>query len=121
MLRFLRSHLAWKVFFSYVVVVLVGVIVLATATSLSAPAAFDRHMAGMSAMMSGSNMMGNAQPIEDELFANYTASVTEALSLATIAALFAAVLASFLISRQVVSPVQRMKTLSHRIADGNYE
>jgi two-component system sensor histidine kinase BaeS len=121
MLRNLRTHLAWKVFLSYVLVVLVGVVVLATATSLSVPAAFDRHMAGMSAMMSGGDMMGNAQPMEMELFTNYTASVTEALSLAAIAALIAAVIASFLISRQVVNPVQRMMILSHRIAEGEYE
>jgi histidine kinase len=121
MLRNLRTHLAWKVFLSYVLVVLVGVVVLATATSLNVPAAFDRHMAGMSAMMSGGDMMGNAQPMEMELFTNYTASVTEALSLAAIAALIAAVIASFLISRQVVNPVQRMMILSHRIAEGEYE
>lgn len=121
MMRLLRTHLAWKVFFSYVVVVLVGVVVLATATSLSVPAAFDRHMAGMSAMMSGGDMMGNAQPMEVELFTNYTASVTEVLSMAAIAALIAAVVASFLVSRQVVTPVQRMMKLSHRIAEGEYE
>jgi len=122
MLRFLRTHLAWKVFLSYVVVVLVGVIVLATATSLSVPAAFDRHMAGMTSMMlSGNSMMEAAEPIEKELFANYTASVTEGLSLAALAALIAAVLASFLISRLVVNPVQRMMVLSHRIAEGEYD
>ena len=119
MLRFIRTHLAWKVFLSYVVVVLVGVIVLATATSLSAPAAFDRHMAGMGAMMSGNN--NNLQPVQIELFSNYQAAVTEALSLATVAALIAAVLASLLISRQVVGPVQRMMVISHRIAEGEYE
>jgi signal transduction histidine kinase len=129
MLRFIRSHLAWKVFLSYVVVVLVGVIVLATATSLSIPSAFDRHMAGMGAMMSGNNMTlapapsagVNAQTLEVELFSNYQAAVTEALSLATVAALIAAVLASFFISRQVVGPVQRMMLMSHRIAEGEYE
>lgn len=121
MLRFLRTHLAWKVFLSYVVVVLVGVVVLATATSLSIPAAYDRHMAGMSGMMTGGTMMGNAPPMDMELFTSYTASVTEALSLAALAALTAAVIASFLISRQVVNPVQRMMNLSHRIAEGEYE
>jgi signal transduction histidine kinase len=121
MLKFIRTHLAWKVFLSYVAVVLVGVVVLATATSLSVPTAFDRHMAGMSAMMSRDNMMGNAQPLELELFSNYQAAVSEALSLAAVAALIAAVLASFLISRQVVSPVQRMMTMSHRIAEGEYD
>lgn len=131
MLSFIRSHLAWKVFLSYVVVILVGIIVLSTATSLSAPAAFSRHMAGMGTMMSGNNGMtlapapragvGNAQPLETELFANFQASVAEALTLAAVAALIAAVLASFLISRQVVGPVQRMMVASHRIAEGEYE
>ncbi len=121
MLTFFRTHLTWKLFLSYVVVVLVGVVVLATATSLSVPAAYDRHMVGMTAMMSDNNMMGSAQPLELELFNNYTTSVTEALSLAMAAALIAAVFASFLVSRQVVVPIERMKTLSHRIAEGEYE
>jgi signal transduction histidine kinase len=122
MLRFIRTHLAWKVFLSYVVVVLVGIVVLATATSLSIPAAFDQHMAGMSAMMAGNNaMMGNAQTVQVELFSNYQAAVTESLSLAAVAALIAAVIASYLISRQVVIPVQRIMGISHRIAEGEYE
>jgi histidine kinase len=78
-------------------------------------------MAGMSAMMANNNMMGTTQPLELELFANYTASVTEALSLAALAAMIAAVFASFFISRQVVGPIERMMKLSHRIAEGEYE
>lgn len=120
MIRFLRSHLAWKVFLSYVMVVLVGVVVLSTAIRWSAPIAFQRHMAGMGAMMSGGRMMGNGHLLETELFTNYVASMREALSLATLAALFAAVLASFLVSRQVVTPIQKMMILSQRIADGKY-
>lgn len=121
MLNFIRTHLGWKVFLSYVLVVLVGGVVLVTATSLSFPAAFERHLAGMGAMMSGTTMMENTQTMEVELLTNYTASVNEALSLAAIAALIAAVIASFLISRQVVNPLQRMMKLSHRIADGEYK
>lgn len=121
MLRFLRTHLAWKVFLSYLLVVLVGFGVLATATSLSFPAAFDRHLAGMSAMMSGETVIGDAQAMEQELFASYTASVQEGLTLATLAALTAAMIASYFISRQVVNPVQRMMKLSHRIAEGEYK
>lgn len=120
MIRFLRSHLAWKVFLSYVVVVLVGGMVLVTAIRWSAPAAFERHMAGMGAMMSGGRMMGNGHFMETELFTNYTASVKEALTLAAFAALVAAVLASFFISRQVVTPIQKMMLLSQRIAEGQY-
>lgn len=121
MLKFLRSHLALKLFLSYFVVVMVGVLVLFTATRLSGPAAFDRHLAQMSAMMSEMEMMGSSQSLEMDLFNNYTAAVSEAVSLAAIAALIAAVLASFFISRQVVTPIQRMMKLSHRIAEGEYE
>jgi histidine kinase len=121
MLKFLRTHLALKLFLSYFVVVMVGVLVLFTATRLSGPAAFDRHLAQMSAMMSEMEMMGSSQSLEMDLFTNYTAAVSEAVSLAAIAALVAAVLASFFISRQVVTPIQRMMKLSHRIAEGEYE
>lgn len=121
MLRFVRTHLAWKLFLSYVVVVLVGIIVLATATSISAPAAFERHMAGMSGMMLSNGMSGTSLPKQMDLFANYQASVTEAISLAAAAALIAAILASYLVSRQVVGPVQKMMVMSQRIADGEYK
>jgi signal transduction histidine kinase len=121
MLRLLRSRLVWKVFLSYTLVVLVGLVVLATATSLSFPAAFDRHLAGMSAMMAGQNVLGDDQAMEQELFDSYSASVNEALSFAAVAALIAALIASFFISRQVVNPVQRMMKLSHKIAEGEYQ
>lgn len=52
---------------------------------------------------------------------NYQAAVLEALTLAAAAALIAAVLASYFISRQVVGPVQRMMVMSRRIAEGEYE
>jgi histidine kinase len=121
MLRFLRTHLAWKVFLSYVLVVLVGALVLIAAANLSAPAAFQRHLAGMSTMMSAGNRMGNASSMAQDLFAGYRAAVADALSLAALAALVAAVLASLFISHRVVSPVQRMTKLSRRIAEGEYE
>jgi len=115
MLKFIRTHLASKLFLSYVVVVMVGVLVLVTAANLSIPAAFERHLSQMSVMM------GNSESMEMDLFTNYSAAVSEAVSLAAIAALIAAVLASFFISRQVVTPIQRMMKLSHRIAEGEYE
>lgn len=114
MIRVLRTHMVWKVFFSYIVVVLVSAAVLATATRLSVPAAFTRHMAGMN------SMMGNSQPMGMDLFSNYQASFNEALSLAASAALIIAIFASFFISQQVVGPVQRMMMVSRRIADGEY-
>ena len=121
MMKFIRTHLAWKVFLSYLLVVFIGIVVLITAASLSVPAAFERHMAGMNAIMSNANPMGNNQQMQSELFSQYTTAVYEAVTYATLAALISAILASFFISRQVVTPMLRMMSLSHRIAEGEYE
>ncbi|MDO9120204.1 MAG: ATP-binding protein [Anaerolineaceae bacterium] len=88
---------------------------------MSIPSAFNRHMSGMSAMMLSNPTMGSTQSLETQLFVNYKAAVTEALTLATLIALLAAVVASFLISRQVVEPIQRLMKLSRKIAAGEYE
>ncbi len=120
MLTFIRTHLAWKVFLSYGVVILVGLAVLVTATSLTLPGAVERHLAVMNAMMTGNKMIGSIQSLQTELSSNYQAAVTEALSLAMTADLIAAIIASLIISRQVVGPVQRMMKMSHRIAEGEY-
>jgi histidine kinase len=96
-------------------------VVLITAASLSVPAAFERHMASMNAIMTNGNTVGNNQQMQTELFSQYTAAVYEAVSYAAVAALIAAILASFFISRQVVTPMLRMMSLSHRIAEGEYE
>lgn len=121
MMKFLRTHLAWKVFLSYVLVVLVGAIILITAASLSVPAAFERHMASMNEVMNNANAMGNNQQMQSELFSQYTTAVYEAVTYAALAALIAAILASFFISRQVVTPMLHMMSLSQRIAEGEYQ
>ena len=120
-MKFIRTHIAWKVFLSYLLVVLIGVIVLITAASLSVPAAFERHIVSMNAIMTNGNMTGNNQQMVSELFSQYKKAVFEAVTYATLASLVAAVLASFFISRQVVTPTLRMMSLSHRIAEGEYE
>ena len=121
MFKYLRTHLAWKMFFSYLIVVFIGVIVLISAASLSVPAAFERHIVSMNAIMTNGNMTGNNQQMVSELFSQYKKAVFEAVTYATLASLVAAVLASFFISRQVVTPTLRMMSLSHRIAEGEYE
>ena len=121
MMKFLRTHLAWKVFLSYVLVVLVGAIILITAASLSVPAAFERHMASMNEVMNNANAMGNNQQMQSELFSQYTTAVYEAVTYAALAALIAAILASFFISRQVVTPMLHMMSLRQRIAEGEYQ
>lgn len=120
-MTYIRTHLAWKVFLSYLLVVIIGNVILISAASLSVPAAFIRHMVSMNAIMTTGNTLGNNQQMLSELFSQYTAAVYEAVTYAALAALIAAILASFFISRQVVTPMLRLMNLSHRIADGEYE
>jgi histidine kinase len=114
-----RSHLGWKLFLSYLVVILAGVIVLASSVELFIPSAFDRHMADMGPMME--TMMGASySSIDTDLFAGFRAGVNEALTLAALAAFAVAVLVSFFVSRQVVAPVREMMAASQNIAEGHY-
>lgn len=119
MLSYIRRHLGIKLFISYLTVILVGVIVLATTAEFVVPSAFDRHLAAMSAMMSP--MMGDSTTnLELDLFNNFRAAVTEAMILAALASSVVAVLVSLLVSRQVVAPVREMMLASQRISEGHY-
>lgn len=117
-LKTIRSHLAWKLFFSYLVVVLVGMLVVFSAAETALPGAFDRHLAAMGAMMA--NRAGASQSLATDLFTNFRAAFVEALALASLAALLAAVIVSLLVSRQVVAPIRAVMLASQRIADGHY-
>ena len=115
MLGYIRRHLSLKLLLSYLVIIIVGVAVLATAAELAVPTAFERHMATMAETMGGMSMM-----MELDFFSSFRNAVTEAVLLAGSAAFVAAVLLSILVSRRVVLPVQEMQAASQRIADGHY-
>lgn len=119
MLAYIRRHLSLKLFLSYLFVILVGVVVLASSSDLIVPTAFRRHLGDMGAMMS-QGMGSSPERLDQSLFDNFRAAVTEALSVAVLAATLMAVIASVFISRQVVAPVQDMMAASQRIADGHY-
>lgn len=119
MLTFIRKHLGAKIFLSYLVIILVGVIVLAAATELAIPNAFNRHMLAMGSMMS--SMMGPSSSMNQDLFINFRAAVTEALLIASSAAGIVALMVSFFVSRQIVAPIQAMRDASQNIAQGHYE
>ncbi|GAB4577345.1 MAG: HAMP domain-containing sensor histidine kinase [Anaerolineales bacterium] len=117
MFKNLSRRLGWKLFLSYLVVILVGVVVLATAAELAVPAAFDRHMGGMMGESDGLGMMNQMDP---GLFTSFRTAFNEVLFLATLAAVLAAGVVSYFVTRQVVAPVQAMTQASQRIAEGNY-
>jgi histidine kinase len=119
MLHEIRRRLGLKLFVSYLVVILVGMLVLATTAELVIPSAFERHMASMGASISG--MMGQNGMMGQSMYGNFQAGVMEALAWASVAATLAAIIVSWFVSRQVVTPLQRMMQASQRIAEGHYD
>jgi len=116
MVEYFRKHLGAKIFFSYLVIIVLGVLVLVIASQFILPTAFNRHMAGMGMM----NMMDGSDSMS-QLFLDFRASFNEALLYAVIVAMLAALALSFLFSRSVVAPVLAMSNATQRIADGRYD
>jgi histidine kinase len=119
MINYFRRHLGGKLFLSYLGVILVGVAVLALATTITVPQAFSRHMAGgqggggMGIMNGGNGMMSN-------LYQEFRASFADALLLAALAAGGVAILVSLFLSRGITAPLRSLTDASRDIADGQY-
>lgn len=115
MLNRLRRHLGWKLFLSYLIVIVVGTVVLASAAEFVVPAAFERHLAAMAAIMGNTSV-----EMEQNLFTNFRHAVNEALTLAALAAFLVALAASLFVSRRIVAPVREMLVASQHIAEGHF-
>lgn len=117
MIDYLRSHLFAKLLLSYIVILLVCVIVLVSASQSILPTAFDRHMSSM-----GSGMMGGSgSGMMPGLFVDFRASFNEALTYAVIASLAVAVAVGVFFSRRVTAPLLAMQQATQRIAEGHYD
>ena len=112
----IRQPLAFKLFISYLIVILAGILVQVIVVESVIPGAFQRHMAEMQGMM---GRMGGSGRME--LFNSFRSGVNEALALSAIAALLAAFIASIFISRKLVAPVHAMTQASLRISEGHFE
>jgi len=112
--QILRQRLGWKLFLSYLVIIVVGVVVLAGTVQFHAPAALARHIARMEALL------GYDPALVADLHANFQEAVNEILVVATLAAFLAAVAVSTFTARRIVGPVRAMMKASQRIADGDY-
>lgn len=131
MINAIRKRFSVKLFASYLVVILVLILALWTVITLTAPAAFSRHLGLMEQMMtdSGGMMMGQGpgagrgqgQGQAATFYENFQASLNEAFLWAGGTAVALALFASLLFSRQVVRPLQAISNASLRIADGHYE
>jgi two-component system sensor histidine kinase BaeS len=123
MTEYFRRHLGAKLLFSYLAIILVGLVVLIVASQFILPTSFSRHMAGMGGMMGG--MMGGqgfgGSDAMSQLYLDFRASFNDALMYAALAATIVAVVLSLYLSRSVIAPVRAMSLATQRIADGRYD
>lgn len=126
-MNYIRARLGLKLFLSYLAVLLVGVSVIWAATQIATPRAYARHLAFMEEQMGAGFMMGQGQGqgqgrgMMADFYENFQASFNEALLIAVLSATVIAVLVSWLLSRNIVSPVQAIMSASQRIAAGHYD
>lgn len=116
----LLQRLGAKLFLSYLMIILVWVIALETATQFVVPSVFSGHLQAMRSAMTGQMMGGFTAELESDLFISFRRAVTQAVGIAAVSAALVAVIASLLISRRVVAPVRQMMLASQRIAEGRY-
>lgn len=121
----LRTSLTAKLFLSYLVVILVGLLTLVIAVNSLAPTFFST---GMTGMMAGRGMGGmgisptaaGTSMMDPYVQTAFRQALTRALVLAAAAATVAALLLNLVVARQVVRPVRSMLQASRRIAAGRY-
>ncbi len=114
--------LVWKLFFSYLLVVLVGAGVIVLSTAYTAPTEFTHQMMNNNAMGMGQGhrqRTGQTRLIE-ELDAQFRQSVNTALVRSSLFASLIAVGMSFLISQRITRPIRLLNQASHQIASGSY-
>lgn len=123
----MKLNLRSKLFFSYLVVLFVGAIILFSVASLSLPGAYRRHMSEIDILLPSPDMMnatrGHGQGIGPglELYTNFQKSFFEALGWALSGSIFVAIIISLFISRRIAAPLRTITNASQRIAEGHYD
>ncbi len=102
-----------RLFISYALVVLVGAATLVVTFSLLAPAAFDDHIRGMTAMGGMGSGIDSHQAFVDAL--------RSSLPIATLVSVaLAAVVAGF-VARRILRPIDAVRRATARLVDGHYD
>ncbi|HEY51982.1 MAG TPA: HAMP domain-containing protein, partial [Caldilineae bacterium] len=110
----LRNSLGAKLFLSYLIIIIVGVIVLAGAVQVQTPAAIQRHIERMELHL------GADPGLAEDLRTNFTAAINEITLTAAVVALVVAVAVSFFTARRIITPIRSMMQASREIAAGHF-
>ncbi len=126
--------IAFKLFLSYVVLILVGAFVISIFASLTAPVSFANNIQDMQSHMQSQGMhmgnmngntMGNAEifsdEVVDELNQNFRDTLYQTLWGSSLIAILLASGISFYISQRITQPIRQLVRASQHIAEGYYE
>jgi histidine kinase len=114
LLEFFQRNLSAKLFLSYLIVILVGVIVLAGAVQIQTPAALQRHIERMESHL-------ETDPgLAEDLRVNFIRAINEITTTAVIVSLIAAIAVSLFTSQRIVQPIRAMMRASREIAAGHF-
>jgi signal transduction histidine kinase len=118
-MQWLRGSLTRKLFLSYVLIIIVGVVTLFIAMEAVSPTLLDQHMASM---MGQQGMMGtgSSTSIDPQLRTAFREAMMQALLIGAGAALLVALPVSLLVAQQIVRPLRRVLAATRRIAAGHY-
>lgn len=113
-LSIIRRSLGWKILLSYLVIIVVAFVVLATAANFHTGPAIDRHIAEMEAALRGGPQQA------PDLLDSFHQAVNEVILVAILAGSVAAVVVSAFTSRRITRPLRAISEASQRIAGGDY-
>ncbi len=109
-----RRSLGWKLFLSYLLIVIVAVVVLAGTANLHTSTALNHHIAEMQ------DALHRGPDAAADLDASLHAALNEIITVGALVAIVAAVLVSVFTVRRIVTPLQAMIAGSEGIAGGDY-
>lgn len=110
----LRERLAWRLFVSYLVILLVALVVLDITAELQSPSALARDITRLQVLLRENPALAT------DLQENFTTVVNEVLAVGTLVAALAAALVSLFTARRIVEPIRAMMHASQHIAAGDY-
>ncbi|MDE3077110.1 MAG: HAMP domain-containing protein [Chloroflexota bacterium] len=122
------GSLGFKLFLSYVVVIIVGIGTLVLTAGAFSPTFFAAHMgqmgpggmAGMMGLSAAAQAEQHLAALDHTLNDAFRAALLQGLLVAGTAALAAALMVSGFVSHRIVQPVRRLAAASDRLARGHY-
>jgi signal transduction histidine kinase len=119
-MKYLRSSLLGRLFFSYLLIIGLGGLVLLIASELAAPILLEHHMQDMRELHTpvAENTL---RLMDEEIKELYRKALNQTILWGIFISTLVATLLSIGMSRQIVSPVKKMELASRRISEGRYE